>query len=50
MRRRTLTALMTVVAVTGVCTAAFAGTVGDVDTSLTGDTAYEYNHVTVTGL
>ena len=29
---------------------AFTGTVGDVDTSLTGDTAYEYNHVTVTGL
>ncbi len=28
----------------------FTGTVGDVDTSLTGDTAYEYNHVTVTGL
>ncbi len=29
---------------------AFTGTAGDVDTSLTGDTAYEYNHVTVTGL
>ncbi len=29
---------------------AFTGTVGDVDTSLTGDTAYEYNHVAVTGL
>ena len=29
---------------------AFIGTVGDVDTSLTGDTAYEYNHVAVTGL
>ena len=28
----------------------FEGTVGDVDTSLTGDKAYEYNHVTVTGI
>ena len=28
----------------------FTGTVGDVDQSLTGDTAYEYNYVTVTGL
>ena len=28
----------------------FEGTAGDVDQSLTGDTAYEYNHVTVTGL
>lgn len=29
---------------------AFTGTAGDVDESLTGETAYEYNHVTVTGL
>ena len=28
----------------------FTGTTGDVDQSLTGDTAYEYNYVTVTGL
>ena len=28
----------------------FEGTAGDVDQSLTGDKAYEYNHVTVTGL
>ena len=28
----------------------FKGTVADVDQSLTGDTAYEYNYVTVTGL
>ena len=28
----------------------FEGTYGDVDQDLTGDTAYEYNHVTVTGL
>lgn len=28
----------------------FEGTFGDVDQDLTGDTAYEYNHVTVTGL
>lgn len=28
----------------------FEGTAADVDTSLTGGTAYEYNHVTVTGL
>lgn len=28
----------------------FEGTIGDVDTSLTGDKAYEYNHVTVTGI
>ena len=28
----------------------FTGTVADVDQSLTGDTAYEYNYVTVTGL
>ena len=28
----------------------FEGTVEDVDTSLTGDKAYEYNHVTVTGI
>ena len=28
----------------------FEGTVGDVDISLTGDKAYEYNHVTVTGI
>ena len=29
---------------------AFEGTSGDVDTSLTGDKAYTYNHVTVTGV
>ena len=29
---------------------AYTGTAGDVDPSLTGDTAYAYNHVTVTGL
>ncbi|MDD3795876.1 MAG: metallophosphoesterase family protein [Lachnospiraceae bacterium] len=29
---------------------AFTGTSGDVDQTLTGDTAYTYNHVTVTGL
>ena len=28
----------------------FEGTSGDVDQNLTGDQAYEYNHVTVTGL
>ena len=28
----------------------FEGTAGDVDQSFTGDKAYEYNHVTVTGL
>lgn len=28
----------------------FEGTAGDVDQELTGDKAYEYNHVTVTGL
>ncbi len=28
----------------------FTGTAGDVNQELTGDTAYEYNHVTVTGL
>ena len=28
----------------------FEGTAGDVDQDLTGDKAYEYNHVTVTGL
>ena len=28
----------------------FEGTAGDVDQNLTGDKAYEYNHVTVTGL